>query len=121
MQKIAIITDSASDIPLEIIKEKNINLLPLRIIYSHGDYQDKLDITPEEIYLNLDKEIPKTSLISASEKPSKVRDIIFWEIGINLSKKSSISCLFKICGTTVIKANKLSIRPLCYSYSIAFS
>ena len=60
MQKIAIITDSASDIPLEIIKEKNINLLPLRIIYSHGDYQDKLDITPEEIYLNLDKEIPKT-------------------------------------------------------------
>ena len=55
MQKIAIITDSASDIPLEVIKEKNINLLPLRIIYSHGDYQDKLDITPEEIYLNLDK------------------------------------------------------------------
>ena len=55
MQKIAIITDSASDIPLEIVKEKNINLLPLRIIYSHGDYQDKLDITPEEIYLNLDK------------------------------------------------------------------
>lgn len=65
MQKIAIITDSASDIPLEIVKEKNINLLPLRIIYSHGDYQDKLDITPEEIYLNLDKEIPKTSLPSA--------------------------------------------------------
>ena len=65
MQKIAIITDSASDIPLEVIKEKNINLLPLRIIYSHGDYQDKLDITPEEIYLNLDKEIPKTSLPSA--------------------------------------------------------
>ena len=62
MQKIAIITDSASDIPLEVIKEKNINLLPLRIIYSHGDYQDKLDITPEEIYLNLDKEIPTTSL-----------------------------------------------------------
>ena len=65
MQKIAIITDSASDIPLEVIKEKNINLLPLRIIYSHGDYQDKLDITPEEIYLNLDKEIPTTSLPSA--------------------------------------------------------
>ena len=41
MQKIAIITDSASDIPLEIVKEKNINLLPLRIIYSHGDYKDK--------------------------------------------------------------------------------
>ena len=29
MQKIAIITDSASDIPLEVIKEKNINLYHL--------------------------------------------------------------------------------------------
>ena len=56
MQKIALITDSACDLDLNTLRENNVNLLPLRIIYSHGDYQDKLDITPEEIYLNLDKE-----------------------------------------------------------------
>ena len=65
MQKIAIITDSASDLSLDVIKEKNINLLPLRIIYSHGDYQDKIDISASEVYANLEKEVPSTSLPSA--------------------------------------------------------
>lgn len=64
MEKIALITDSACDLSLDIIKEKNINLLPLRIIYSTGDYQDKIDLSPKEVYSNLDKEVPKTSLPS---------------------------------------------------------
>lgn len=64
MQKIALITDSACDLTLDIIKEKNINLLPLRLIYSTGDYQDKLDISASEVYSNLEKEVPKTSLPS---------------------------------------------------------
>ena len=33
MQKIALITDSACDLDLNTLKENNINLLPLRIIY----------------------------------------------------------------------------------------
>lgn len=64
MQKIALLTDSACDLSLDIIKEKNINLLPLRLIYSTGDYQDKLDISASDVYLNLEKEVPKTSLPS---------------------------------------------------------
>lgn len=64
MQKIALITDSACDLTLETLKERNINLLPLRIIYSTGDYQDRIDISPNEVYSNLDKEVPKTSLPS---------------------------------------------------------
>lgn len=65
MQKIALLVDSACDLSLEIIKEKNIKLLPLRISYSHGEYRDMLDISADEIYSNLEKEIPKTSLPSA--------------------------------------------------------
>lgn len=64
MQKIALITDSACDLSLDILKSSNINLLPLRIIYSTGDYQDRVDLSPKEVYDNLDKEVPSTSLPS---------------------------------------------------------
>ncbi len=67
MQKIALITDSACDIDLNSLKENNINLLPLRIIYSNGDYRDRIDISPQEVYDKLEKEVPKTSLPSAQE------------------------------------------------------
>lgn len=64
MEKIALITDSASDLSLEVLKEKNIHLLPLRITYSTGDYQDRVDLSPKDVYDNLNKEVPKTSLPS---------------------------------------------------------
>ena len=64
MQKIALITDSGSDLSLEELREYNVNLLPLRISYSHGEYQDKIDIKASEVYANLEKEVPKTSLPS---------------------------------------------------------
>jgi DegV family protein with EDD domain len=67
MEKIALIVDSACDLSLETIKEKNIKLLPLRITYSHGEYKDKIDISADEIYNNLEKEVPKTSLPSAKD------------------------------------------------------
>lgn len=67
MQKIALITDSACDLDLNTLKENNINLLPLRIIYSNGDYRDRIYITPQEVYDNLENEVPKTSLPSAQE------------------------------------------------------
>lgn len=64
MQKIALITDSGSDLSLEELREYNVNLLPLRISYSTGEYQDKIDIKASDVYANLHKEVPKTSLPS---------------------------------------------------------
>lgn len=66
MQKIAIITDSACDLTLETMKENNIKLFPLRIMYSHGEFEDKINITSEEVYNSLETEIPTTSLPSPS-------------------------------------------------------
>lgn len=65
MQKIAIITDSACDLTLDTMKKNNINLFPLRIIYSHGEYEDKVNITSSEVYDSLATEVPTTSLPSA--------------------------------------------------------
>lgn len=67
MEKIALITDSTGGIPDEYIKEYNINIVRLKVIYSNREYIEGSTITPTEVYDNLDKEIPKTSMPSVSE------------------------------------------------------
>ena len=64
MEKIALITDSASDISIELLDENKIKLLPFKVIYSDGEYEDRIDITPQMMYERLKEEIPKTSLPS---------------------------------------------------------
>lgn len=64
MEKIAIITDSASDVSLELLKEYNISLLPFRVFYQDKEYADRIELTPEMMYERLKDEIPKTSLPS---------------------------------------------------------
>ncbi len=62
MEKIAIITDSTSDLTQDIIDKYDIKVLPLQIIYQNKIYKDKVDITPEQIYSGMEREVPKTSL-----------------------------------------------------------
>jgi len=64
MEKIALITDSASDISVELLDENKIKLLPFKVIYSDGEYEDRIDITPQMMYERLKEEIPTTSLPS---------------------------------------------------------
>lgn len=67
MEKIALVCDSGCDLTQDVIKEYNINVLPLRIIYKDREYLDRVTITPEEIYRNIEKEIPTTSLPSVKD------------------------------------------------------
>ncbi|NLX82913.1 MAG: DegV family protein [Clostridiales bacterium] len=63
-RKIAILVDSGADVPPEFVKEHNIFVVPLKIIYKEGEYEDRVNITPQEIYARLEEEIPTTSLPS---------------------------------------------------------
>lgn len=67
MEKIALLTDSACDIYEETINKYNINILSFRIIYRSGEYIDKVEITPKEVYDNMKVEIPKSSLPSMED------------------------------------------------------
>lgn len=62
MEKIALITDSCCDLTQQSLSKYNITMFPVRIIYSDREYLDKIDISPEEMYASLKKEIPTTSL-----------------------------------------------------------
>ncbi len=67
MNKIALITDTTSDLSKEDIEKYNINVLPFRIIYSDREYSDNVDITPQEVYNNMEKEVPTSSLPSMKD------------------------------------------------------
>lgn len=62
MKKIGVITDSSCDLTLETIKENNIEMLPIRIIYKDKEFLDKITMTSKEMYEILPIEIPTTSL-----------------------------------------------------------
>lgn len=65
--KIAILVDSGSDVPAELVKEYNMYIAPLTIIYKDGEYTDGVDITAEDVYTRLEEEIPSTSLPSGEK------------------------------------------------------
>jgi fatty acid-binding protein DegV len=52
-EKIAILVDSGTDVPQELMEKHQMFMIPLKIIYKDRVYTDKVDITPEEIYEKL--------------------------------------------------------------------
>lgn len=65
--KIAVLTDSGSDIPQNLLDKLGIYQLSLSINYKDKSYRDRIDITPEEVYERLQIEIPSTSLPTLGE------------------------------------------------------
>lgn len=61
-KKIAILTDSGSDVPAELAKELDIFVVPLQINYEDRSYLDGVEIDAKTVYDNLPTEIPTTSL-----------------------------------------------------------
>lgn len=67
MEKIALITDSASDITSDIIEKYNVKVLPFKIIYRDREFSDGIDITSQEVYATLESNTPTTSLPSMAD------------------------------------------------------
>lgn len=74
--KIAILTDSCSDVPRNLLERFHIYEMALSINYKDKSYRDRVDITPEEVYENLQNEIPHTSLPTIGEMHEKIEKII---------------------------------------------
>lgn len=61
-KKTAILIDSGTDVPDEYIKRFDMHMVPLKIIYRDHEYDDRVEITAQEVYDRLSLEIPSTSL-----------------------------------------------------------
>lgn len=74
--KIAIMTDSACDLPRELIEKHSIFVVPLKIIYGKQEFSDRVDIQPDEVYSQMPAKIPTTSMPSMGEIKSVFDEII---------------------------------------------
>lgn len=69
MQKVKLITDSACDLPKEILKELNIGLMPFSIIFNGKEYKDYIDLDQKKFLQKLNEygSIPTTALLTRDE------------------------------------------------------
>lgn len=74
-QKIALLVDTCIDVPAALVEQYKMYTIPLKIIYSDGEYSDGVNITADEVYNRLKVEIPKTSLPSSIEVMEKLDQI----------------------------------------------
>lgn len=60
---VAIVTDSAADLPADEVERLGIHVIPVRLVFDDEEFLDKLSMTPAEFYARLDRapEHPKTS------------------------------------------------------------
>ncbi len=60
---IALVTDSASDLPYELVEKYQIQQIPFKISFGDNVFLDKLTLTPKEFYDLLEKsrELPRSS------------------------------------------------------------
>lgn len=73
--RIAVLTDSCSDVPRNLLERFHIYQVSLSINYKDKSYRDCIDITPEQVYENLENEIPHTSLPSIGEIQEIIENI----------------------------------------------
>lgn len=72
-EKIAILTDSTCDLERETIERYGIEVLPLKIIYRDRVCLDRVDISPQQVYDDLAREVPSTSTPSPHEAETALR------------------------------------------------
>ena len=110
--KIAIVTDSTSDLKKEDLKKYQIESIPLKVIYSDKQYTDRVDITPEQVYNNMEEEIPTTSMPSPQEimdTYSKLKDEGYTHI-ISIHISSGLSATYNNCQMVAEQIEGITVK-----------
>ncbi len=98
MAKVKIVSDSSAYIPHDIVKELEIEILPLTLIWEGKEYRDGVDITPDEFYTRLaeSSSMPKTSQVTVHEYQQLFQRLLDegYEV-LNLGLSSEISSSYQ--------------------------
>jgi DegV family protein with EDD domain len=92
--KVAIVTDSTAYLPEECLKQYNISVTPLSVIWGDEIYRDGVDILPSEFYKRLadSKLMPTTSQVTPAAMHSTFQSLLeqgYDVLGIFVSSKIS--------------------------------
>lgn len=114
MRKIAVITDTASDLSLADIEKYNIKMLHYQVVYKDKTYKDQLEITSKQVIDGLEKEIPSTSLPSLDEMHEVFKQIIEegYEEAIVIPLSSGLSGCFN--AVNMVKEEYKELRTFVY-------
>jgi DegV family protein with EDD domain len=98
--RIALVTDSACDLPQEVINEHQIHVIPLHLSFGDSLFLDKVTITPAQFYalLRTHKEHPKSSQPS----PKSIQNLLaflasHYESMIVVTLSEKLSGFYKLC------------------------
>ena len=114
MGKVAIVTDSSAYIPKDFVKNLNIKVVPLVVIWGNETLEDDVDITPEQFYNRLKsaKEMPTTSQVSIPNMHKAFSGLVeqgYDVLGIFLSSKLSGTMQSAIQGRDELSSGKEKI------------
>ena len=111
MEKIAILTDTASDIDIKLAEEMGIYLLPLYVNLDSKYYKDRKEFSPDEFYtwMKESDSIPKTSTASPGDlheileqiKNDGYEKVIAISIGANFSSTYNLFNMMKMDGLEI--------------------
>jgi DegV family protein with EDD domain len=112
--KIALVTDSACDLPQEIIDEYQIHVIPFNLSFGDSLFLDKVTITPEQFYtlLKTHKEHPKSSqpsLKTVQNLFSFLASHYDSIIAVNISDKLSGAFKFSQEASSIVQNKKISV------------
>ena len=105
---VKIVTDSVSDLPIEVVKEMGISVIPLYVHFGSEEYRDGLDLSTDDFYYKLET---SSTLPTTSAPPSGLFAEFFDELaketdeilGIFLAKKLSATYSSALKGVEMMK------------------
>lgn len=74
--KIAVVTDSAADLPRDV--QKHVYIVPIRVLFGEDQFRDHVDLTPGEFFdkLRTSKVLPTTSQPSPADFIQIYRELL---------------------------------------------
>lgn len=99
MQEVAIVTDSACDIPPDLAQKLNVVVAPVHVIIDGKDHRDQIDVTPETYYSQLEEaakrgQLPTTSgsnVADMREAYEKALDLGNTVISVHVAERISVT------------------------------
>jgi len=103
-----VVTDSASDLPPDVVKDLEITVIPLNVQFGRETYRDRIDLTSEEFYQRLENSstLPSTSAPGPGLFAEVLDDLAIKHsqiLGVFLSRKLSATYDAALQGIELMK------------------
>lgn len=107
-QKIAVLVDSCSDVPAEIANREYFEMIPMGVFFVEEEYQDRVNIEPDEFYQKLAKANPlPTTASPKGELITKALD--------NLSKRG-FTQIIAVCISSGLSGTAQQVKIYAKNY-----